>query len=97
MRTGNQRTRKTTKAIILLTIAALVTLLGVGCSDVIANITGNNSSSGASVSGTVFFTEDVYNVKLIINDKDTTNGFKVLSIANGDVIHLGIVNNQLPT
>lgn len=41
--------------------------------------------------------EDVYNVKLIINDKDTTNGFKVLSIANGDVIHLGIVNNQLPT
>ena len=58
MRTGNQRTRKTTKAIILLTIAALVTLLGVGCSDVIANITGNNSSSGASVSGTVFFTED---------------------------------------
>ena len=58
MRTGNQRTRKTTKAFILLTIAALVTLLGVSCSDVIANLTGNNSSSVASVSGTVFFTED---------------------------------------
>ena len=55
MRTGNQKTKN---SIILLTIAALVTLLGVSCSDVIANITGNNSSSGASVSDTVFFTED---------------------------------------
>ncbi len=56
MKTGNQTTRKTIKNIIALSLATLVTILAVSCSDVISTITGSNSTT--SVSGTVYYTED---------------------------------------
>ncbi len=58
MKTGNQMTRKTVKNIIALSLAALVAILAVSCSEVIETITGKSSSSGSSVSGTVYYTED---------------------------------------